>query len=258
MRTAIALTIALTLALACSAQAAHITDQFVDHFDYATLVDFVGASGAYSQETFPDPPGSDYSEALIDTTNHRARLDCRGHGGTVMINTNDTIAFDENAKTVIDVSNIYTMTDMRMRFGLTSVDNPSRHLVVETVGGSSPILRLRSWDESGDNDILAGNTSIGTSNGDWRFEIEGSRLEVFLDEGSGYVSKLSINDWGPAHADYINLGSSVRGMLWAYNGRSEGGDRRTDFDNFVITVPEPATMGLLGMGGLSLLKRKRR
>ena len=89
-------------------------------------------------------------------------------------------------------------------------------------------------------------------------------IEYFATTGLGDFGHIPVTEpstmvFSPAHSvDIIQVVAEVGTTIWLSGGivhTFEGDTARTDC---TIELPEPATMSLLGFGGLLLLKRKRR
>jgi hypothetical protein len=61
----------------------------------------------------------------------------------------------------------------------------------------------------------------------------------------------------PLTLGYAEAGANIANGLMAYNANTSGGTWYSYVDDIVVT-PEPATMGLLALGGLGMLIRRKR
>jgi hypothetical protein len=110
-----------------------------------------------------------------------------------------------------------------------------------------------SWDGSPAYDVysLADGESLDYR-GSWK---QADGVGTLLT--SGTMPQDTSGAW-QNYAETVNVPSdadAVALVVWVNGG---GGDGTMGVDNMSIAVPEPATMGLLGLGGLTLVRRKRR
>jgi len=85
------------------------------------------------------------------------------------------------------------------------------------------------------------------------FDRDANKLQIFVDEASKGVIDLNTFAGGL----YANFATGIVGA----GGGLGGGENRTWTDNFQVgapVVPEPATFGVIGIGAVGLLARRRR
>ena len=141
---------------------------------------------------------------------------------------------------------------------------------------SNAVPALSHWQDGADApDWTSGPSTVDLSRGYGELDIDdtGNLLALGANNGSIYV--LDISGATPSLAATIaHSGNTVRdvafdaaGNIYAVSSSSEtmriyspGGttDRVTGSDGSFSLVPEPATMVLLGLGGLAILLRRRR
>jgi hypothetical protein len=80
-----------------------------------------------------------------------------------------------------------------------------------------------------------------------------------LTQTTGGTATASYNASGEATTLYFfDLVGFQEGDVIEFSGGPNGGNHNTYMGMTFDVIPEPATMGLLAMGGLALLKRRRR
>jgi hypothetical protein len=156
--------------------------------------------------------------------------------------------------------------------GLSGVESATLNLYVVNRGTSSSVpLTARAltlvWDESlSVADFDAG----GSMEGVW--SSSGEIISGFSTEGeASFNAELTTGEWITIDvtdivANWVNgtvgsgdAGILVKGGVWNAHTAFGSLDTEGDFAPFLsVTVPEPATMGLLVLGGIGALIRRRR
>lgn len=75
-------------------------------------------------------------------------------------------------------------------------------------------------------------------------------ITVSGDGAGNYTLAIGSSTWNFSETEFTGGGAG----LYISNVHGEGS---VIFDNFALTVPEPASLGLLALGGLALLRRRR-
>jgi len=126
----------------------------------------------------------------------------------------------------------------------------SLDLATSVDDGASSLLYLRSSDYM----LTSWSEAVPTY-----FE----HFEVTLDAGPDWTHMWEMEPdgtWGdfvgtPTHDDFVAVLADLVGMY--VSGDHHDGGEVTNLDNFILT-PEPATLALLALGGLSIMLRRRR
>lgn len=129
-------------------------------------------------------------------------------------------AFDPNGSN----ANSWGQTSVRMRFFDSNVNDPPEHSMLLMVqgGGANDFLLLM------DGNVMVQGTHYWTGLGDaFEFKLDRSQLVPAL--GDTFAFEMHLDDTGQDQDDYISA-----------------------------FVPEPATVGLLAMAGVVVLRRRRR
>ena len=84
------------------------------------------------------------------------------------------------------------------------------------------------------------------------FDMPEAQFNLTLDSAQHCVFDYAAA--GYRGTDYCNPADAYGSIIFAYNADAPV---YLYIDNIMMTIPEPATIGLLGLGGLALLRRKR-
>lgn len=103
---------------------------------------------------------------------------------------------------------------------------------------------------TGDGSVLASETVFASDPGNGEII---DTLEISKQENDGGVSLTDYVEFDPVDMIWITKDISISG-----GADSNGSGHLSGFFQFYSQVPEPATMSLLALGGLSLIRRKRR
>jgi hypothetical protein len=236
----------------------------------------------------------DYSGTTTISTNAALVTDARiapsgGSSGTINIvaggtfNTDGEMRFGENgvyAEISVQVGG-HLQADVEALFNEGEVGNMVTRL---NVYGTAYVEQLKFAQAGNDNEIVVGNgTDAATlvtvegycgKNGDATITIEaGSNMFI---EGTGSSSSWKIDSGLGTNTDaYIDLlgtgtlqvstsittswyDSSIRGNGVLDNWVMTTGTFDGEAVNIYTAVPEPATMSLLAIGGLAIIRRRRR
>ncbi len=198
----------------------------------------------------------EYSGAKASTVSLAPSLDALADfsdGGSVLVDGGSTINVQN-----VDFANV----DRRgvMEFNISSIPDGSTivsatlalDIIVKTSSSdSNPILQLHGYSGNGTAEIADGQVPsnlIGQSDPILNLEminidIDAEYVESLL-SGSDYLGLLAVNNDNYQQAGFVTLEGAIAGSRYAP----------------VLTieyVPEPATLSILAMGGLALLKCKR-
>jgi len=105
-----------------------------------------------------------------------------------------------------------------------------------------------------------GMVEDGTMTGRFQVTREGQRMSAFIDRGSGSELLGSVTD--PGFQGPVEVSVWATQLYHLYSGVRSFSAVDVRFDNFAATadtiIPEPATLSLLALGGLALMRRRRR
>lgn len=130
----------------------------------------------------------------------------------------------------------------------------------DSYGNEDPIVKLSSYQAGGPNSMDMYDAALGWTSGGAVLVNQWNAVAVRIDYGSArddFWVKVNEGPWcGPyssGESDSIGL-SKVQFT----NLNKDNSNAVAYYDDFVWTVPEPATIALLGLGGLVLRVRCRR
>ena len=89
-------------------------------------------------------------------------------------------------------------------------------------------------------------------------EGETHHLKLVADYGTDTVNAYLDGNLALANQPFVNAGATGMGELFIFQNDVEGQTNSVAIDNIVTAVPEPASLGVLGLAGSALLARRRR
>ncbi len=125
-------------------------------------------------------------------------------------------------------------------------------------GGGGYLATITSGPE---NDFISSNLLSGTGLGD-AFYIGGFQLPDAAEPGEGWTwitgEPWVFQNWHIDEPSNTGLQGNEDALLIYHDGTWNDGDAdNPTLDTYIFEVPEPGTICLLGLGGLSLIRRKR-
>ena len=285
------LSLVLVLALsgiAVGANMAFIGDgdgsSWADSLNWNNLTDGTGSYRIPASTDFARPIGN---MVTVNTTGAVAdRLQMRGvaNSGTTILNgmdltTSGSVEMDSSTAgssvtVTIDAGGTLNACTQSLATSAYSAFKLGRNARTgNSVANVNGTLNVISSDGSSKSELLIGSWSIGGEggggNGNWTLNVGAAGIvnvdDLWVDmvPGDG-TATIDITDGG-----VIIVDGDVRGQIGgavfggAFYGDSVLGKVQMDYNvtnagKTTIQVPEPATIALLGLGGLLLRKRKRR
>ncbi|MDG1358603.1 MAG: PEP-CTERM sorting domain-containing protein [Akkermansiaceae bacterium] len=233
------LTLACLVATATALPAAIIsTTVFVDDFDTDTSADYI------LTDTFLTGGSFNVSEGTLNVTS------ASNNTADVFY---DTAIFEIGQTVSVDLSGA--------KNSYLSVSTTTRAANTGTEDG----VRL-NWETNGT--FQAKNYTNGTASTlgfDGAFDVDASSVTLYLyrasdnvfaaafDDGSGFTW---LNTTGGTEREDFTVGDTGNGALYVGVETYNPGTR--NFDNLTLSVPEPSSTALLGLGGLALMLRRKR
>jgi hypothetical protein len=153
--------------------------------------------------------------------------------------------------------NVTTGGSQSMEYNYANGSSPyyskTMHSVTGTSGGSGTAMDMRGYDE------LIVNFKCTNQSGYLflkLFDEWGSEAELFYYDNQNYVQPGDWTEWA------IDLTSVDPSSLWNVGRidlymKGNYGSGQMYFDDIGLAIPEPATIALLGLGGLLLRKRNK-
>ncbi len=233
------LTLACLVATATALPAAIIsTTVFVDDFDTDTSADYI------LTDTFLTGGSFNVSEGTLNVTS------ASNNTADVFY---DTAIFEIGQTVSVDLSGA--------KNSYLSVSTTTRAANTGTEDG----VRL-NWETNGT--FQAKNYTNGTASTlgfDGAFVVDAGSVTLYLyrasdnvfaaafDDGSGFTW---LNTTGGTEREDFTVGDTGNGALYVGVETYNPGTR--NFDNLTLSVPEPSSTALLGLGGLALMLRRKR
>lgn len=130
----------------------------------------------------------------------------------------------------------------------------------ESGGGNDRVFRFAVSPTSATTGIFglrdnAGGDIIpfGTYN-----EGETHHLKFVADYGTSTVAAYMDGNLAVAAQPFVNAGATGLDELFVFQNDVEGQTNSVAIDNIVTAVPEPASLSMLGLAGLAIVRRRRR
>lgn len=129
--------------------------------------------------------------------------------------------------------------------------------------GGAALGRLRILEVAGSNDTFAQKVSTVALNWEdtYRLTLQGTYVGGALNMSLTLVNLTTPDPETGSAIDTISGTdpTPLTGTHFGYRNRTnDAGEVQVKFDNFTVAVPEPSTVGLLGLGVVGLLARRRR
>ncbi len=202
---------------------------------------------------------------------------------TLVSSNGDAVAIEQGPGSALVIEKLPSTTTLRIAMNFTASDNLTGN---DAVGMSSYSFALNStagfFSNGAIGDVTNYNAPAGGADGDGSFGFQNLSAAVNGSDGVGYLFDLTINDATlglvanvtgdfPSNMIY-GINHSFPGARWygfvggnpiSYGSPSYTGglDVTPGWGSLpvisVINVPEPASMALLAMGAVALIRRRR-